>query len=364
MKKYKVHICLVSAQNTANITPVFDSSVSPEKIVLCVTDKMKKNADYLSYFLEKKHINTEVFLLGNGYDFYELKEKFLEVFDKYANEIAAVNLTGGNKLMALAAQDVFHGEFPLFYVSPDAVITEISGFFNKFKLNTKLRIEDILNIYGYKVIRKEKNKNISEKSRYLFENIFKDINGYSDPISTLNYFASNAYANKCLFAKGTIKKECFKLLNLFQEQNSIVYFNDREIRFRDENAIRFCMGFWFEEAIYLKLIRLKDDIGFDDFASSIEIEKGEGVVNELDFAYSKDNELNIIECKTSNLLNSSGDIIYKSFTLKNYTSVFAKSTIISFRKLKNNLRQRAKDLNIKIIHGEEINNIEKLLLID
>ena len=50
MKKFDVHVCLVSEQAIPNFVPVVDKEFRPKEVVLLVTDKMKAKAEILALF--------------------------------------------------------------------------------------------------------------------------------------------------------------------------------------------------------------------------------------------------------------------------------------------------------------------------
>ena len=44
MNRPRVHVCMVSAQPTPNLTPVLDKRTRPERVILLVSDDIKKRA--------------------------------------------------------------------------------------------------------------------------------------------------------------------------------------------------------------------------------------------------------------------------------------------------------------------------------
>jgi len=366
MKKYKTHICLVSAQSVPNITPILDEMIRPEKVILCTSNAMQKNAKILKDFLESKHIDVEIYKLGDAYDFQELKEKFLELASTcYSMGDIAVNLTCGNKLMTIATQEIFAGECDLFYVIPerDQIIMVADDCNPLYEIEDRLKLEEFFAIHGYKVKNIERRKNISSESKILFETLLPRMDQYPDDLKTLNYLASLAKAKNSLQIKNDISEKSWGLLKIFQDHGSIAYYDDKKIEFKDDMARSFCNGFWFEDYIYLEMKKLYAKLGLQDFAVSVEIENNNGVKNEIDAAFIHNNSLYLIECKTSKMSvnEKASDVVYKMDTIAGYAGLYTKGILISYRKLNKYDYQRAKDLKITVIHGNEINNIEKRL---
>lgn len=366
MKKYKTQICLVSGQSIPNITPVLDGTIRPGKVILCTSNAMQGNAETLKVFLISKQIDTEIYKLGDAYDFKELKEKFLALaLACGSDESFAVNLTCGNKLMTIAAQEVFAGECDLFYVIPerDQIIMVSDENASPYEIEDKLKLEEFFAIHGYKIKNIERCRNISGESKKLFEELLPRMDQCSGALGTLNHLAADAKRKRTLQINNDIPEKSWNLLKIFQDHGSIAYYDDKKIEFKNEISREFCNGFWFEDYIYLEMKKLYDKLGLQDFAVSVEIENKHGVKNEIDAAFIQNNSLYLIECKTSkmDIKEKGSNVVYKMDTITNYAGLYTKGVLISYRKLNTYDYQRAKDLKITVIHGNEINNIEKRL---
>ena len=366
MKRYNTQICLVSGQSVPNVTPVMDERVRPDKIILCATNAMRENARVLQGFFNTKSIESEIVELGDAYDFKELKERFLELastFDEPGS--VAVNLTCGTKLMTIAAQEVFSGDFDLFYVIPerDLIVMITDSDATPYEIQDKIKIEDFFDIHGYKVNSIERKKNISSESRTLFEKLLPHMDEYAKAIGVLNGLAYEAWRKRSMQIKNEIPEASWEMLALFQEHGSIAYYDDKKITFKDDDGRAFCNGFWLEDYIYLELRKLSVELAFQDFAVSVEIENAHGVRNEIDAAFLHNNSLYLIECKTSRMNEKGADVVYKMDTISGYAGLYTKGILISHRRLERHDHQRAEDLKITVIQGNEINNLKERLLL-
>ncbi len=109
MTAYTTHLCLVSAQATPNLLPVLDEAWRPKKVVLACSAQMKHAAVGLRSVIQAKcpGLGVETLNLPNAYDYTALSDTFLTYLAEHADDNIALNVTGGTKLMAVAAQEVF-----------------------------------------------------------------------------------------------------------------------------------------------------------------------------------------------------------------------------------------------------------------
>ena len=104
--KYQTHICLVSTQPTPNLVPAIDPDVRPREMVLVVSDAMRKAADHLQLVLERHKVVCEQWPISDPFDIDHVRMRLEKLLQRRAGEELALNVTGGTKVMALAAQDL------------------------------------------------------------------------------------------------------------------------------------------------------------------------------------------------------------------------------------------------------------------
>ena len=106
MKTFKTHVCIVSDQPIPNYVPILDTQFRPKEVFLLTTPKMQTKAEILKRTIEKRcQIQPEIINIDNAYNMEELKKKILVLLGQIGGQTkdVALNVTGGTKLMAIAA---------------------------------------------------------------------------------------------------------------------------------------------------------------------------------------------------------------------------------------------------------------------
>ncbi|MEI6890585.1 MAG: DUF1887 family CARF protein [Pontiella sp.] len=364
MQKYDIQILIVSGQMIPNVTPVLDEAIRPKKVILCASNKMQASAGVLATFFKEKQIETEHFSLGDAYDFSELQERFLELASQYENETSiAVNLTGGNKLMTIAAQMVFD-EIPCFYVVPerDQILMLGTEKTTSYEIQNKILLHDYFKIHGYTVKNQNRKKTITPEAVELAQNILKQYDTYKKQLSVLNALAAKAEDAYSLAIRNDISDQTGNLLNLFYQHGSIKYYDDKKIEFASAEARNFCKGFWLEDYVLNELATVDDTVGLQDWAGSLEIESASGTKNEIDAAFLFNNALYVIECKTAKMEAKGSDVLYKIDTIRGYAGFYTQSIVATFKELSKYDRQRANDLKINLIEGKNLNRFSDRII--
>ncbi|MDH2998913.1 hypothetical protein A1D22_03435 [Pasteurellaceae bacterium LFhippo2] len=384
MQKYDIHFCLVSAQAAANLLPILDSEFKPKEAIFLVSETMKKEAELLEKAFKAEKVKVTLFPISNEFDFETAENEIFEILTKFKpnTEIEdlniALNLTGGTKVMAIAALNIFtmNGK-PAFYVNTDEqsiVLLSQSGRSHSIALNPNLNLQNYLLGYGFDI--QSQNKMISP-STDLFSDYF--IQNYSKNwtlISKLNGYVRNTHKNIYRFTnEDEVITELYNFLYDVAEKK-LISFNDELIDFKNKDTATLLGGAWLEHYLY-KQIKGLDCI--NDIAMSIEISNPNynknkrafdkdnlGQKNELDIAFIAKEKLHIIECKTVRM-NEKGEeekddvIIYKLQALRNELGAKTKACLVSYRPISDSVRNRAKEANIKIIEGTEVQQIKRLI---
>lgn len=374
MKRYRIQILLVSGQMVPNVTPVMDPAIAPEKVILCTSSNMEKHAKLLVDFFRKRKIQSEIFRIGDALDFKTLKDNFLNLLLRNSEWKLDlwVNLTGGTKLMTLAASEVFRNleQLPCFYVLPErnSLILLDSDDCAPYELSCRMKIEDFFEIHGYHVENISRKAERPEQIASFAGKLLAGYKRFSPVLGSLNYFASAAKEKQSLYyeqghricGQGNVLSE---LLRLAQDSGLIESWDDYSITFRDEWGRDACRGFWLEEYTMQKLQNLHTTLHLQDFAKSIQFISPDRVRNELDAAFLYRNTLCILECKTCNTMEKGrgAEIIYKLDSLKAIPGIFTKAAVLSFQDLEAAEKKRAEDRKMKTVIGPALSNLEKHL---
>ena len=112
----KIVLCMATGQNAVNILPLESEKIRPESVCVGVTAGMREQGLGLIAQLKSSGYKTEMLELQDENSLQALTQDFEAWLEAHIDDEILVNLTGGNKLMALAAYQVFSGYgFRCFY---------------------------------------------------------------------------------------------------------------------------------------------------------------------------------------------------------------------------------------------------------
>lgn len=374
-QNFDVHFCLVSEQAAANLLPILDKDFRPKEVVLLVSSKMVNKGEYLENVIKQQCIKVTVVNIGDAYSIDEMDSKMTEIITRYECSNVALNVTGGTKLMAIVAINLFNCiAKPVFYV--DTSTNKIIFINEKGKskeLNTRIKIETYLQAYGNSIIgRKESEVDISNyetSEKFQFsEEVLLERDKYENCIGLLNGYATEArnHGNKIqLNGKNTVFVQFLKDLS----NKGLVKFENPNIDFIDSEHRRFLNGEWLELYTYSKIEQIRrSSKKIQDVALGLEVgnslykpkdKQNSGKHNEFDVVFMANNIMHIIECKTTKIKDNedSNNYLYKLQALKDYGGLYTKKCLISYHKVSESIKNRAKDLRIEIIEGNDLRNI-------
>lgn len=287
-------------------------------------------------------------------------------------ESLGINLTGGTKLMALAASEwAYACETPAFYIDTAAdQVIQIDRAWRYAPLPDVLSVRGLLTANGFTV----ESANADPVPARRREALTRLLELACTPagekaLGHLNRVAENA-ANADLCARDDWPSDTAweKLLALCKEAGMALTGNGH-VAFPNETARRWCNGVWFEEYVRMLLFRLKTERIIKDFASSVKVRLA-GVLNELDALFTVRNRLFTIECKTSLMAGNSAvqtdrvsSNLYKVDSLHDRLGgIFARAMLCSVRPLDRKDRERARTMGVRVICGKDILLLEDKLI--
>lgn len=143
--------CLVSRQAMANVLPVL--MFQPKSVVLFTTPEEKHCADNLEKLFKSKGIKVSRLDGLNAYDYINFKDAVKSELEKTEGDVI-LNVTGGTKLMALAAYEAFaEKDKKIFYCNTEnKQIIHLFPKLNTEPLTLNLSIKDYLISYGYEIV--------------------------------------------------------------------------------------------------------------------------------------------------------------------------------------------------------------------
>ena len=144
--QYENQICLVSEQNLPNYLGAIVPDAFPKRVHLIVTERMKERADILEKAFRLRGYDVKQYPLAAPRPD-AVQDVLDSILEKNGPEIA-INVTGGTKIMALAAVDwagVQDRPPFLFYVDTDnKKLLQIGGKMEQFDLPVSLKIKELL----------------------------------------------------------------------------------------------------------------------------------------------------------------------------------------------------------------------------
>ena len=381
MTTYDTHLCLVSAQATPNLLPVLDENWRPRRVVLACSAQMKEAAQALRSVIQTKGggITVDMLDLPDAYDYAALSDAFLNYLAEHAGENIALNVTGGTKLMAVAAQEVFRSEGkPVFYVNVESdEVLVIGERAVSQPLRAKLKVHEMLRAHGYSVTTQDQPQ-ISRDLRDLTARLIDHVATAGRALGLLNALARAARDNNLRVELNPDQQgsrplsdivALFADAGLLRQQGNVLIFKNEESRF-------FANGGWLEAHVFEALQSLRSQVeGLSDVAMGVRVSFAGGTgkpqgndKNEIDVAFLYRNSLHLIECKTANLAQAgSGDdskateAIYKMESLLKLGGLRTRGMVVDYRgelaKSEAN-QKRAAEAGIAIVSGVQLKDLK------
>ncbi len=372
-----VIVTLVSDQPVSNITPALDPAFRPRKVILVQSPRFSEHADWIEKVLQPAGIRVARCLLDNYWEIEPIRDRILDLLADHEHESIALNISGGSKVMSLAAYEVFRSaDRPVFYVQPesDELIWIYPHRRPSHQLADHIRLKAFVLAHGAEVTQL-RNTGIPEKHRTLTGQLVEHVEALQGPLRALNWYAHQArdLESPELGARHLKQGTPFDALTTRFEQEGFLQRRNRRLVFPDEDSRFYVNGGWLEEHVFGIVYGLRRQLPeIQDLARSVEIvryQKSNPVYNELDVAFLANNKLYIVECKTRHFPDSAGDessagaeTIYKLDTLKELLGgLHGRAMLVSYGEFSRFDRQRASDLEIQTCIGSEIQSLESRL---
>lgn len=337
-----IHICLVSKQAMPNIIPAI--LYKPEKVILLTTKEEYKTAENILMVLIKYDLECEIFKdFVSAYDLNSVSDAINKIVNLYSEKELTLNITGGTKLMAIAAYEIFRNhKLNIIYCDTfdENIIYFKNGKIVKEKYsNIKISVVDYLRAYGFK-------PNLAQNKSKKFENI-ELINFIKNHLKEFIKFS-----NSIRFKAGTKKNRTSKSPLDFElirngKEVTVTYKQTQIFKSKISNY-QYLIGFWLEDYIY-------------NFIKSnfqpIEIEKSYHILsksdspNEVDVIFSKNGKLYLISCKTGKFNKLD---LFELEGLRNLAGgTFGKAYLVTSSNVSKSIKMRANEMNIKTLDIED-----------
>ena len=367
--KFNTHVCLVSAQATPNLTPLLDATLKPRRVVLVTSPDMTSHSDALATVIKRKEIVVERLVISDAYDYAGVEDALLNWLAANESSEVALNITGGTKVMAMAAQSVFmSANKPIFYVKIETDEVMFLDHREYHPLDARVKLRDYLEAHRYELTESPAHPQIRADQRDLVNRLVDHVESAGAALGQINGLALSAIGTlrSPLLDDGQHASHKLRdVISLFAEGGVLTESNGRII-FPNESARAFTNGGWLELYVSRVLSDIAPTANITEHAMNLDIVAPDGRTrNEIDAAFMHRNRLHIIETKTSNLstAGSTGDnkateAIYKLETLLKLGGLRTRGMLVDYRgKLTVADRARAEQSHIRIVSGVQLKNL-------
>jgi len=297
----------------------------------------------------------------------DIKQKIKDFYTE--TDTFLVNITGGTKLMSIAVNDFFKekSNATIYYLTGKNKMLNLTSN-QELSLKKELSLKEYLNSYGINI----RNENKAFKATYSREvsehiySVFLKAEEFNiDCLKDLRDFfqEKNKKAKKVTYSELPCLENLVKNFD-FQTQKSEELSKDEAL---------YLTGKWLEEYAYYK-IKEKLQLSEQSIGLGLLLQKAgiQNTDNDFDVMFIHQNELYIVECKTSHLINNKSQLseyIYKLDALRKEFGLYPKAFIYTLGNLpkheksneQNQIKDRLKFHNIKLLTKENfaIENTEK-----
>ena len=356
-----------------NFLPILNQKLKPEAVTLVVSDKMKDRAAWLKTEIAKHQVTVLPDIeIGNAEtDIADIQDILMKWADEHKAllEESVLNVTGGTKPMAIAAQEVFRmGGRPVFYVDVATdKVSWVSGSGEALQLEKSPTLSQFLGLNGFELESGDFTSTVENgKWRHFCDEIASSPSDWARALGSLNARASLA-VDRYTSAHNNREKSSALAFNYCDSELANVKWNDMlEMLHADElisgattserfvsiEAARFCAGIWLEHYVFSVLKGFK----FDKRRAlmNARIIDAKGNRNELDSIVVHRNTCYVIEDKTKNMkvhgdVNVADQAVYKLAQLSRNMGLRAKGILVSARSVRREDRDRAQTYGVEII---------------
>ena len=361
-------VVLVSEQTIPNVVylkNLLKYGESFDKVLLITTEKMENQgkSDTITkalgsdFFDNKKYDKS----LIDENMLFDINKKLEEYFENNSFDKVFVNITGGTKIMSLAAYNFFKDKsftenivyLPIGSTSYKQIYPLGSdGKAVDVKINYKMGVGEYLKSFD---VEYEDSKALDvDLSRFIFKTYLEDDSVINKVTQILRKYRKDGKELKKI-NKSLEYGEIKRLLNKINID--VDKYNLKQRRWVD-----YFSGGWFEEYVYSEI----NELCIDDIKLNIKIKRQtniKDVPNEFDVVFIKDNNLFVVECKTGNMEGyETTEALYKAAQLNRDLGLSAKSYFVSLSKkllnkeTKKSLLARSNLLGIDFVFRDDVEN--------
>lgn len=357
---YDTHICLVSAQPLPNLIPILHRDLRPQRVVLLVTDDMKERARTLAEIMQEQGLAVESYPISHT-DGNAVRRTVEAVLTERRRDRIALNLTGGTKIMALAAYEAFRtAGKPAFYVHTDSDEIRFLWEGPLLPMESVVGTTLYLRAYGYKIT--DVREEVPDAWTSAARTIGASAGRWCEALLALNACCEGVAKHKLVthrpieYRAGMREMlsllECHDLLHVESTRGRIY------LRFPGPEELWFVKGGWLEVYVYDSVRRME---GVMEPLMGVKCPSARGVENELDVAFTFRNRLFIVECKSGKSRHNKG-MSYKLDAVRDKVGgLFGRAMYVSLDPMSELECRRAREWKMNVVRGAEIAALPAIL---
>lgn len=362
MSGHNEQVIIVSSQPVPNLIPVF--AWRPGVVHMLVSERMRAQAARLRRLLAEFTYIVEYHI--DPYSMEHVEAVCSSILGAKAKGSVVLNVTGGTKVAALAAFQVFRqNDLPIVYFEPEHWrIVHLHPRDGQSEVPAvSITVEDYLAAYGLNVTIAEQNSPEllarSDLTLYLArelprrQGLMRLLNKIGNTAATLGNFPYREVISPFYPA-------FLPPLEQLHKAGAILWHTkEKTITIESQSWARYLSGFWLEEYVYRQVAALQPD----DLRRNVQVvwdgTGREPVRNEFDVVLTSNARLFLISCKTSKLASERDLVdknpVYELDSLKDVAAgLFGWGILVSASDLAPAARQRAEASGIVVIAGEEL----------
>jgi hypothetical protein len=275
--------------------------------------------------------------------------------EHFKEDDITLNVTGGTKVMALAAFEVFREmKKPIIYVdTQNKEIQKLSPQFEKINFKGVIEVKPYLAAYGHNIIKENTDMEIIRKHRLVVQKLVSEISRFEKPVSFINRYSAplrnfKTFPLEIEIAENDITQPAFMELLILFHKHSIVEKRGRKLIFSNPIDVHFASGGWLEEYVYSVLSSVSNTDAKIGLTVEWDQQGPKPPMNEYDVIFTCNNQLYLIECKTKRFMGEDrelegSDSIYKLDSLRDAAGgLFGRGMLVSYKKLTDYQKKRLK----------------------
>ena len=179
-----IHFCLAFDPLAANITPVLDRRFRPQEVVILSCPERQEQAGWLEQSLKTQAVAVDRCEVLDAWDVVHIRNRVMDYLDRRGNAGIALNVTGGNKPMTVAAYEAFRDKnMPIFHVhhERDRLVWLYPHCIPSEDLSDRIRFPEFLMIHGAELVGTVDRSSIHGQWSALTSELIRGIEKYAAP---------------------------------------------------------------------------------------------------------------------------------------------------------------------------------------